>query len=308
MDGNEHADDLANQGQESRAHSRYSVNEECTVLLVNHGMPMKARVVDVSLDGCQLRTSDRFPGKPGRAVEITFKVKGYGFRFSGIVRWTDGKNLIGVHFENMIARRKDELTEVIEELEAQAARAHTAHSAAAEPAKPSVAELLKPIEAVSAQPAVSKAAQPPVAGNAMTPAAQIQAIDARTPATPEPPVQRAAKARDRREQSRHEVDTSATIFLVRVGSALRGQIVDLSVGGCRIRTEERFPVGIYTRVETEFQAQGLPFRLGGVIQAIHDRFTVGIRFLDVSDRKRQQVLDLIDEMEQERAETPGDEG
>ena len=82
---------------------------------------------------------------------------------------------------------------------------------------------------------------------------------------------------------------------------MRCHILDLSLSGCRIRTEERFPVGIYTRVEIEFRLQGLPFRLGGVIQAIHDRNMVGMRFLDLSERKRQQVLDLIDEIEQMRA-------
>jgi len=58
----------------------------------------------------------------------------------------------------------------------------------------------------------------------------------------------------------------------------------------------RFPVGIFTRVEIEFRLEGLPFRLGGVIQAIHDRHTVGIRFLDLSNRKREQIEDLIAEI------------
>ncbi len=98
------------------------------------------------------------------------------------------------------------------------------------------------------------------------------------------------------------MDTSASILLVNVGSTLRGRILDLSLGGCRIRTDERFPVGIYTRVETEFRLEGLPFRLGGVIQAIYDRNMVGIRFLDLSERKRQQVLDLIGEIEQMRSQ------
>jgi c-di-GMP-binding flagellar brake protein YcgR len=100
------------------------------------------------------------------------------------------------------------------------------------------------------------------------------------------------------------VDTLATIFLVKIGSTLRGRIVDLSLSGCRIRTDDRFPVGIYTRVEVEFRLEGLPFRLGGVIQAIHDRNTVGIRFLDLSERKREQVLGLIGEIEQLRAAQP----
>lgn len=111
----------------------------------------------------------------------------------------------------------------------------------------------------------------------------------------------AVQRKERRAQIRHEVDTVAIILLVNVGSALRGRILDLSLSGCRIRTDERFPVGIYTRVETEFHLEGLPFRLGGVIQAIHNRNMVGIRFLDLSERKRQQVLDLIGEIEQSQA-------
>jgi c-di-GMP-binding flagellar brake protein YcgR len=99
------------------------------------------------------------------------------------------------------------------------------------------------------------------------------------------------------------VDTSATILLIKIGSQVRGRILDLSLGGCRIRTDEAFPVGIYTRVEVEFRLEGLPFRLGGVIQAVHDRdrLNVGIRFLDMSDRKRSQVEQLIDEIEEVRA-------
>jgi c-di-GMP-binding flagellar brake protein YcgR len=105
---------------------------------------------------------------------------------------------------------------------------------------------------------------------------------------------------ERRAQSRHKVDARAAIYLVNTGTVLRGRILDLSLGGCRIRADERFPVGIFRRVETEFRFEGLPFRLGGVTQAIHDRQTVGIRFLDVSDRKREQLLQLIEEIEELR--------
>ena len=76
----------------------------------------------------------------------------------------------------------------------------------------------------------------------------------------------------------------------------------LSLGGCRIRTWERFPVGIYRRVETEFTLDGLPFRLAGVVQTIHDRRTVGIRFLDMSSRKRDQLAQSLRELEEHPAE------
>lgn len=101
---------------------------------------------------------------------------------------------------------------------------------------------------------------------------------------------------DRREAAREAVDTTAVIFLIKIASRLRGRILDLSLSGYRIRTDERFPVGIYTRVETEFRLEGLPFRLGGVVQAIHDRHMVGIRFLDMSSRKHKQLEQLIEDI------------
>ena len=57
-------------------------------------------------------------------------------------------------------------------------------------------------------------------------------------------------------------------------------------------------------METEFHIEGLPFRLGGVIQAVHDwdRRNVGIRFLDLSTRKREQVEQLIEEIEELRGD------
>lgn len=108
---------------------------------------------------------------------------------------------------------------------------------------------------------------------------------------------------ERRWRARHQVDASAIILLVHSGAALRGRILDLSMTGCRIRTAEDILVGIYTRVETEFVLHGMPLRLGGVIQAIHNANTVGIRFLDLSERKLRQVLALIGEMEQIAAAT-----
>jgi hypothetical protein len=79
---------------------------------------------------------------------------------------------------------------------------------------------------------------------------------------------------------------------------VHGRIVNVSLGGCCIHTNQCFPTGAYRRVEIEFCADGLPFRLGGVTQGIHDPFNVGIRFLDVSARKREQLAQFIEEIEQ----------
>lgn len=103
--------------------------------------------------------------------------------------------------------------------------------------------------------------------------------------------------RERRTQGRETVDSSAIIFVVKSGSRLEGRIVDLSPAGCGIRLHEPHLRGIYTRVEVEFRLEGLPFRLGGVIQSIRDKYTLGIRFLDLGERKRAQVDELIAELQ-----------
>jgi len=66
-----------------------------------------------------------------------------------------------------------------------------------------------------------------------------------------------------------------------------------------------FRWAIYTRVETEFRLEGLPFRLGGVVQAIHDRRTGGHTLLDMSSRKREQVAQLIEEIRQMKEQGTG---
>ncbi len=92
------------------------------------------------------------------------------------------------------------------------------------------------------------------------------------------------------------MDTRANLLLVKTGITMSGRILNLSLGGCRIRTEERFDVGIYVRVEAEFYLHGLPFRVGGVSQAILDKHTIGVRFLDLSARRREQLSELMEEI------------
>ena len=108
--------------------------------------------------------------------------------------------------------------------------------------------------------------------------------------------------RERRQETRHAVDTSAVIFLLDVRSRIDGRILDVSPSGCRIRCTDKFPVGIYRRVEVEFVLDGLPFRLPGVTQSLHDRFTTGIRFLNLSERKTEQLLLLMKEISEAQEE------
>jgi hypothetical protein len=106
---------------------------------------------------------------------------------------------------------------------------------------------------------------------------------------------------ERRKEPRLRVDGSAVLHLLDLAIHLRGRVVDLSMHGCQFRSEDCHSLGIYRRVEIEFNVEGTPFRLSGVTQSVHKKSAVGIRFLNVSDRKWQQLVEVIAELQQAEA-------
>jgi c-di-GMP-binding flagellar brake protein YcgR len=331
MEAEENAQVPAAAGSDRRDDSRIAVDEEAALLVLSRGARLACRIVEISLSGCRMRTRDRYTAGCRIRMEASFKLRGVAFRLNAETEWTDGKYLAGLRFVDVAPRRVDELVEVLAELAAeQAARAvkEAAERLAAEakmqkepaknPNQPSSSALPAPVpdSSLAATPKPPELAARKDPGPAVSPApartAPLGPLDAhpqQAALQPAPANGSSARSRDRerRGQSRHEVDTSATILLVNIASRLPGRILNLSMGGCRIRTEEKFPVGIYTRVETEFHLEGMPFRLGGVVQTIQDRNHVGIRFLDMSERKREQVAQLIEEIEELKAEQAGGE-
>ena len=317
---------LENQQLNTRAYRRFPVDEDATLFLIDLALPQQCKIVNLSLEGCRLRSLTPFRASIHSRVEIVFKVNGIVFRLSGTVQWANEHEGIGIHFVYPTPRRRAELAELLGEVEeavaAKAAREAAEKLAAEEKAASEQAAQELAAQEQATQQKASDQSKEKVEPRTTAPAGAqtarprgIMAVLERlrlVPRPPElrPPAQEAAQPaserppNEQRKQTRHEVDTSAAILLINVGSQLVGRILDLSQGGCRIRTEERFPVGIYTRVEVEFRFGGLPFRLGGVVQAIHDRRLVGIRFLDLSDRKKEQVKELIDEIERMRAAQP----
>lgn len=317
------ADPAAGQSERREDH-RLEVDGEAVLLLLNSGSRLDCRIVEISLTGCRLNLRHLFVGGVPARVEASFKLRGFSFRFSGQVEWTDGKHLAGIRFAEMASRRRDELVEVLCEIAAENAVKAVKQAAGRLASEETVQ---KQPESAPQQPSapLNQAAPPADAPNGLRglipsqdsgsakpapekriPAPATSAVPASAPSASEAGARAPAHAparligRERRTQSRHEVNTSATILLVNVASRIPGRILNLSLGGCSIRTEERFPVGIYTRVETEFHLEGLPFRLGGVVQAIKERQLIGIRFLDMSQRKREQVEQLIEEIEESR--------
>lgn len=269
MDTNEGGDRLLGQLERSDE-PRLAVEEEAHLLLVSQGRQLTCRIVEISLGGCRLKMPGPLDVVDGVQVETAFKLRGIDFRFNGAIEWCNGE-LAGIQFAGTSLRRMNELVSVLCEVAAESAVAAVKRAAERRASR-------VPFQ-ISGEPIASPPQTPPMAATAA-------------------PKKSDSGGRERRNQSRHDVDTTASILLVNIASRLTGRILNLSMGGCRIRTPERFPVGIYTRVETEFHLEGLPFRLAGVVQAIQDRQSVGIRFLDMSARKREQLEQLIAEIDE----------
>jgi len=317
MEVEQSAEEPATGQTQRRATPRLPVDGPASLFVVKHESIVPCHVMDLSMGGCRIETEQRFVAGSQARVEVSFTVNGLVFRFNGLTQWTDGAHQIGIRFVDVTSRRKDELVDILIEVEQQNA-AKAAKLAAEAQALAALAEAALETEAQAAEqelpvPSVELeledegvADAEAGTGGEIRAGSEAAALSVPAATLPEAECPTACQAsakppkRERRTQSRFEVDTSAVIYLINVGSSLSGRIVDLSLGGCHIRTREHFPVGIYTRVETEFRLEGLPFRLGGVIQAVHDRgrFNIGIRFLDISPRKRDQVEQLIREIEE----------
>lgn len=278
-----------------RAQPRFAADGAAT-LLIDSDRSMQCRLTDLSLEGCRLRTVQQFSAELGQRVEVAFRVNGLAFKFAGITQWTNRWNLVGIRFIEVPRRSRADLAELIGELKEEGAE--LAGSASVEPVGASLSpsqEIPHPSEA-SAQSQKSPGPENQSSNKIHT--VLYQAQPSSRPSPPQSPEDEPQP--ERRAQPRYSVNLAAVIQLIdgnsALGARLRGRILDLSSTGCRIRTDDRFAAEIYTCVEIEFRAQGLPFRLAGMIQAIHGRSAVGIRFLEVSARKRQQLEQLMQEI------------
>lgn len=284
---------------ERREHPRYEVDAAATVYSVGSS-PVQSRVIELSRIGCRVKTAQPLHLPAQARVEISFNVRGIAFRLPGVTEWSDDHHLFGVQFTALSPRREGELVELLHELEIEeAARAAKKAAPPEPPAQLQSATLFALKKGTTADqfPKDTPEGEDQPAAESSAPSAEGEADQTIPfPAPDEPRPQR----RERRQQKRHSVNSRATVYLINLRSQREGLIMDVSLSGCRIRTDEQFPVGIYRRVEVGFVLDGLPFRLAGVTQSVHNRFTVGIRFLDISERKREQLQFVIDEIEEMR--------
>jgi hypothetical protein len=110
-----------------------------------------------------------------------------------------------------------------------------------------------------------------------------------------------ARQPERRKAPRLAVDEEAVLVLVHHGSRVPCRILELSLTGCRLSTRDRFLAGTLVRVETAFKVRGMAFRLSGVTEWTDGKNRVGIRFLDLTARRRVELVEVLGEIAAEQA-------
>ena len=280
------------------ARNRCRIEEEASLILLNQGLRLPCQIEHLALNGCKLRMYSRFLAGTLVRVEILFQVCGVAQRLRGVTQWTDSDLRVDLRFVDLSERRREELATLIAEV---AAREVVEREAVA-PEKVAM-ELAQPFNASTTRPQVPASSAPAGSGESRTDNASrqdstlIQKPESSMPAaTQSRSIETPGGPRELRAHPRLNVDSSALLYLIDLRAEIHGRIIDLSMGGCLIHTHRPFPVGIFRRVETEFRLHGLPFRLAGVTQSLYGTHRVGIRFLDMSSRKREQLNELIGEV------------
>jgi len=102
---------------------------------------------------------------------------------------------------------------------------------------------------------------------------------------------------DKRLDPRFECVGTASLQVVGELDHYPGKIEDLSVRGCLIALKDPVPLTIDTKVELTFEVNHLPFRLQAHVRAVRRGRRIGFQFAPMIARRRQQVEDLIEELD-----------
>jgi hypothetical protein len=71
------------------------------------------------------------------------------------------------------------------------------------------------------------------------------------------------------------------------------RFVDISLGGCCVRTEKRFTDGALAKIEVVFDLHGIPQRIGGITQWTGRKNEIGIRFLHATPQDKNEFAALL---------------
>lgn len=99
-------------------------------------------------------------------------------------------------------------------------------------------------------------------------------------------------SQERRAFERHSLDSARGEFYYR-GVKLSCRLINVSMGGCCVSTEQRFMGGALAHVEVVLPVCGMVLRLVGTTVWSNEDNRVGVRFLHPSTKSKNQLAGLI---------------
>jgi hypothetical protein len=264
-----------NRARDRRANERYPLGDATGTLAYN-GDRNPCQIIDISLDGCLIRSHSSFPHGALAYVEVTLHLFGMVLHIGGMTQWVREEKLIGVRFIHPTPRARNELAGLLTCLVDQEAMPQIQEALAQAHFDPKTTRIL-----ASEKPLVKPAA-------AETP----KVLPPPTPAPPPEPLIGAIH----RTAAADSFDWTAEMRFLKESKTLRGTIVEIRMEGCAFELAQPFAGKHPSQVEVEFTMRGLPLRLGGsTLPTINER-VIAVRFDPPSPRRQQQLTELVDEI------------
>ena len=248
--------------RERRAQERHPL-EAVEGELIYKGAQIPCQFIDVSMGGCCIQTGRRFAAGALANVEIVLPLFGVVLKIVGVTQWLNFRNQIGIRFFHPSSRSKNEL-----------------------------AGLISCLIDKSAAEVFLEANAPKVQVQEEAPAPEVYLEDVEAKAVLMREVHNGAPI----VKSLKIGEWPASIRSPKEQLNVPGAILDLSLIGCSVRTVKPYTGQTQAGVEVEFEIRGLPFRLGGVTRAIYDSHSVGIQFIPMANRKREELGQAIEEL------------
>ncbi|MHB1022349.1 MAG: PilZ domain-containing protein [Acidobacteriaceae bacterium] len=104
---------------------------------------------------------------------------------------------------------------------------------------------------------------------------------------------------DRRRHRRYPCNGLANVLVVNGAVIIKGQLLDLSLSGCYIRTKAPLALEQGTYVEMVLAVNGLNFRVPATVTSIRENSGAGIGFLRLNPRMQREMDELMKELDEQ---------
>ena len=101
---------------------------------------------------------------------------------------------------------------------------------------------------------------------------------------------------ERRQHERYLCQGMMRLRVIPRGGEVKGEVLNLSLGGCLILIEEEVEIAKGEPVELQLMVENFQLNVTGQVKHIHARTMIGVQFSEMNDRLTEQVRYMIAEL------------